>query len=69
MKNLQSGHFFIDAAVMWALKPLGMTMCRYIVVKAREFSKIKVLNIVEVELKQLRLHLLPHGVTLFHIHR
>ena len=34
----------------------------YIVVKTREFSENKVLNIVNVE--QLRLHLLSHVVTL-----
>ena len=34
-KNLQMGLFFIDAAVMWDLEPLGMTIyihtytCRY----------------------------------------
>ena len=25
VKNLQRGLFFIDAAAMWSLKPLGMT--------------------------------------------
>ena len=33
-------------------------------VKTREFSKNKVLNIVNVQLRQLRLHLLLHVVTL-----
>ena len=36
----------------------------YIVVKTWEFSKNKVLNIVNVGLSQLRLHLLLHVVTL-----
>ena len=35
----------------------------YIVVKTREFSKNNI-NIINIELKQLKLHLLPHGVTL-----
>ena len=39
----------------------------YIVVKMIEFSENKVLNIVDVELWQLMLHLLLHIVTLFHI--
>ena len=29
VKNLQSGFFFIHAALMWALEPLGMPMCTY----------------------------------------
>ena len=29
VKNLQRGLFFIDAAVMWALEPLGMTIYIY----------------------------------------
>ena len=36
----------------------------YIVAKMREFSENKLHNIVKVELKQLRLQLLPHVVTL-----
>ena len=36
----------------------------YIVVTTKEFSENKVLNIVNVELLQLRLHLLLHVVTL-----
>ena len=36
----------------------------YIVDKTREFSESKVTNIVDVELKQLWLNLLPHGATL-----
>ena len=36
----------------------------YIVDKKREFSENKVLNIVSVELKQLKVRLLPQGVTL-----
>ena len=34
VKNLQRGLFFIDAAVMWALLPLGMTIYIYIYVDA-----------------------------------
>ena len=41
---------------------IGLYIC--MVVKTREFSENKVLNIVNVELKKLKLHLLPHGVTL-----
>ena len=36
----------------------------YIVVTTKEFSENKVLNIANVELLQLMLHLLPHVVTL-----
>ena len=36
----------------------------YVVAKTRKFSENKVLNIVNVELIQLQLHLLPYGVTL-----
>ena len=39
----------------------------YIVVKTREFSKNKVLNAVDVQLKQLNLHLLLQVVALFPI--
>ena len=34
VKNLQKGPFFIDAAVIWALEPLGMTICIYIYIDA-----------------------------------
>ena len=30
VKNLKRGFFFIDAAVIWTLEPLGMTMYTYI---------------------------------------
>ena len=36
----------------------------FIVVKMREFNENKALNIVSLELRQLLLHLLPHGMTL-----
>ena len=47
---------------------MSFVLCIYIYVyisssKTREFSENKVLNIVNVELKQLKLHLLPHVVT------
>ena len=50
---------------MNVLKTLSIhiCICMYVVVKTREFSENKVLNIVNVELKQLKLHLLPHVVT------
>ena len=35
----------------------------YIVIKMKESSEDKVLNIAHAELKQLKLHLLPHVVT------
>ena len=35
----------------------------YTVAKMREFCKNKVLNVVNVELKQSKFNLLPHGVT------
>ena len=39
-------------------------ICIYIVVTMKQFSENKVLNIVNVELYQLKLHLLLHAVTL-----
>ena len=48
-------------------KPIEATSCYvcihvYTIVKMREFSKDKVLNVMNIELKQL--HLRPHSVTL-----
>ena len=40
----------------------------YVVATTKEFSENKVLNIANVELLQLKLHLLPHVVTLCFIY-
>ena len=42
----------------------SLRLSTYILPMTREFSENKVRNIVNVELKQIRLHLLPHVVTL-----
>ena len=43
---------------------MNIYICIYIVVMTREISDNIVLNIVDVEPKQFRFHLLLHGVTL-----
>ena len=56
--------FYVHFSCMYIIYTIYIYIYIYIVVYTREFSEDKVLNIVNVELWQLNLHLLPHVVTL-----